>query len=83
MEPLSVLRGFAAVVTVVAAVMVAANWNARLTVWGFGFFIVASFAWMIDGWFEGKSSLMIQNAILLVINIIGVYRWLPKADEEN
>ena len=30
-------------------------------------FIVASIAWMIDGWLEGKASL-IQNVILLVIN---------------
>jgi hypothetical protein len=27
-------------------------------------------------------SLVIQNVILLVINVIGVWRWLPKAEEE-
>jgi hypothetical protein len=38
-------------------------------------------AWMADGWPEAKASLVIQNVILLVINAIGVWRWLPKAEE--
>jgi hypothetical protein len=54
--------------------MVAANMNARITVAGFAIFIVASIAWMADGRFEGKSSLVIQNAILLLINILCVWR---------
>ena len=33
-------------------------------------FIVASIAWMIDGWLEGKAS-------------IGVWRWFPKAEKEG
>jgi hypothetical protein len=44
--------------------------------------IVASLAWMADGWFESKSSLVIQNVILLPINIMGVWRWLPRAEKE-
>jgi hypothetical protein len=62
--------------------MVAANMNARITVAGFAIFIVASIAWMADGRFEGKSSLVIQNAILLLINILGVWRWLPRAEKK-
>jgi hypothetical protein len=42
-------------------------------------FIIGSIAWMSDGWFESKTSLVIQNAILLLINALGVWRWLPKA----
>ena len=68
--------------TVLAASLVAANLNARVTVAGFMIFIVASIAWMIDGWLEGKASLVIQNVILLVINVIGVWRWFPKAEKE-
>jgi hypothetical protein len=34
---------------------------------------------MLDGWFEAKASLIIQNAVLLVINVFGVWRWLPRA----
>jgi hypothetical protein len=37
---------------------------------------------MVDGWLETKTSLIIQNAILLLINVIGVWRWLPKAEKE-
>jgi hypothetical protein len=82
MDQLTVLRTFAACTTILAAAFVAANMNARLTVAGFAIFIVASIAWMADGWFESKSSLVIQNAILLLINILGVWRWLPRAEKE-
>ena len=82
MDELALLRTFAAVTTIFTAAMVAANMNARITVAGFAIFIVASLAWMADGWFESKSSLVIQNAILLLINILGVWRWLPRAAKE-
>ena len=82
MDELIILRTLAACTTVIAAAMVAANLNARVTVIGFGIFIVASIAWMADGWFESKSSLVIQNAILLLINVLGVWRWLPRAEKE-
>lgn len=63
LEELTILRSFAAVTTVVAAALVAANWNARITVADFAIFIVASLAWMADGWLENKASLVIQNVI--------------------
>lgn len=77
---MEILRLFAATTTMVAAVMVASNWSARVTVLGFVVFTAASVAWMIDGWLEGKSSLLIQNGVLLLVNIAGVYRWLPRAE---
>ena len=83
MDELAILRTFAACTTIVAAAMVAANKNARITVTGFAIFIAASLAWMADGWLERKSSLVIQNAILLLIDILGVWRWLPRADKES
>ena len=82
MEELTILRTFGAVTTVLAAALVAANVNARITVAGFMIFIVASIAWMVDGWLESKASLVIQNAILLLINAAGVWRWFPKAEKE-
>jgi hypothetical protein len=82
MEELMLLRTFGAVTTVLAAALVAANVNARITVAGFMIFIVASLAWMVDGWLESKASLVIQNAILLLINAAGVWRWFPKAEKE-
>ena len=82
MDPLMTLRTSAAVMTVIAAALVAANWNARLTVARFLIFIIASLAWMIDGWLESKASLVIQNGVLLLINVLGVWRWLPKAAKD-
>jgi len=76
------LRTFAAATTITAAALVAANWNARVMVAGFVIFIVASLAWMADGWLESKASLVIQNVILLAINILGVWRWFPRAEKE-
>jgi phosphatidylglycerophosphate synthase len=77
MDPMMTLRTSAAVMTVVAAALVAANWNARLTV-AFIIFIVASLASMIDGWLDSKASLVIQNGVFLLNNVLGVWRWLPK-----
>jgi hypothetical protein len=82
MDELVILRTFAAATTVLAASLVAANLNARITVAGFMIFIVASVAWMVDGWLEAKASLVIQNVILFLINVIGVWRWFPKAEKE-
>ena len=56
--------------------------DARITVAGFMIFLVASIAWMIDGWLESKASLVIQNVVLLLINAIGVLRSFPRAEKE-
>jgi hypothetical protein len=66
---LEVLRTVAAAMTILAAAMVAANLNARITVCGFALFTAASVAWIADGILEPKSSLVIQNAVLLVIRL--------------
>ena len=79
MDELTILRTFVGCTTILAAALVAVNMNARITVAGFAIFLVASIAWMADGWPENKSSLMIENAILLLINILGVWRCLPRA----
>jgi hypothetical protein len=83
MDPMMTLRTSAAVMTVIAAALVAANWNARVMVAGFIIFIIGSVAWMIDGWLESKASLVIQNGVLLLINVIGVCRWLPKVANDT
>jgi hypothetical protein len=82
MDGMVLLRTLAAVATIIAAALVAANWNAKVMVAGFALFIVASLAWMADGWLESKASLMIQNAILLIINVLGIWRWLARAEKQ-
>ena len=79
MSFMELLRLFAAGTTVIAAIMVAINFSPKVTVAGFVVFIAASIAWMVDGWLEEKTSLLIQNAILLGVNIAGVWRWMPRA----
>ena len=81
MDAMTLLRTFAAATTIIAAALVAANWNARVMVAGFALFIVASLAWVADGWLESKASLVIQNVILLAINVLGIWRWLPRAEK--
>jgi hypothetical protein len=82
MDAMMALRTFAAVTAIVAAGLVAANWNARFMVAGFVIFSIAAIAWIADGWLENKTSLVIQNVILLAINILGVWRWFPRAEKE-
>jgi hypothetical protein len=83
MDSLALLRTVAAVLTVIAALMVASNWSPKTMVAGFAVFIAASLAWIADGWLEGKASLVIQNVALLSINVFGVFRWLPRAAEKS
>jgi hypothetical protein len=78
MDFLAILNGIAAVVTVIAAVLVASNYSPRTMVVGFSTFVVASVLWMIAGYIDAKLSLVFQNAILLVVNVVGIWRWLPK-----
>ena len=66
----------APVATTIAAIMVAAHLGSRLTGYGFIVFSIGSIGWMAVGWFNDQANLIWQNAILLVINMIGVWRWL-------
>lgn len=83
LDVLSILRTLSAVLTVIAACMVASNWSPKTMVAGFSVFVAASIAWIIDGWLESKPSLIIQNAALLGVNIFGIWRWLPKASNDG
>jgi hypothetical protein len=43
-------------------------------------FVIASIAWIYAGIVENQPSLYLQNIILLFVNIVGVIRWLPRAE---
>lgn len=66
----------APIATTIAAIMVAANLGTRLTGYGFIVFSVGSIAWMGVGWFNDQANLVWQNAILLLVNLVGIWRWL-------
>ena len=77
MDPMMILRGLAAVVTIASAVLVAANWTPAITRLGFGVGMLASLLWMADGMLEQKASLVLQNIAFLGINAGGYFRWKP------
>lgn len=61
---------------IVAAIMVSANFSRRTTGYGFAVFLVSSLVWIAYGVLGADPPLVIQNGILVLINMLGVYRWL-------
>ena len=73
---LSVLQWFGAVTSVIAAGLVAADLGRKITGWAFVLFVVSSIALLIWGFMQPDSTgIGVQNAIMLVINLLGVYRY--------
>ena len=68
----------APIATMVAAMMTAANLGARITGWGFVLFTIGSLAWCAVAIASGQQNLLITNGFLVVVNIIGVWRWLGR-----
>jgi hypothetical protein len=64
--------------TMIAAIMTAANLGARITGWGFVIFLVASLAWTALGLAGGQQSLIYANAFLVIVNAVGIWRWLGR-----
>lgn len=64
--------------TILAALVTASNLGPRITGWGFVVYTVGSLAWLAIGLTVGPSSLVWQNAILLPLNIFGIWRWLGR-----
>lgn len=73
-----ILNWIAPVATIIAAMMTAANLGARITGWGFLIFLVASLAWTAIGASTGQGSLVYANAFLILVNAVGVWRWLGR-----
>ena len=68
----------APIATTIAACMTAANLGPRLTGWGFVVFAIGAVAWAAIGLWTGQGNLVWQNAILLGIDLIGIWRWLGR-----
>lgn len=66
----------APVTTTVAALMVAANLGTRATGIAFIVYTLGALCWIGIGWLTNQPNLLIQNIILLVIDILGIWRWL-------
>lgn len=70
------LRWIGMIAAVVAGIIVAARFNDKLTGIGFVVFLVSSTSWVAVGLIADAYALLLQNAVLCVINVIGIYRWL-------
>ncbi len=79
---LTTLQYFGAGAALVAAAIVSLNLGARVTGWAFVLFVVSSLALLAWGFLgEDAEGIAWQNVGLLVINLIGVYRYLIAGKE--
>jgi hypothetical protein len=73
-----VLRWGAALATILAASLVAWRGPPLLTAAGFAVFTCASILWIAASLVDGEPALLLQNAVLLGINLFGLWRWARK-----
>ena len=73
---LDVAGWIAPIATMIAAIMTAANLGARVTGWGFAVFSIGALAWIAVGAGTGQHNLLWSNAFLLLVDLVGVWRWL-------
>lgn len=64
--------------TMIAAMMTAANLGARMTGSGFVVFTIGSLAWTFLGYAGGQTELIVTNAFLTLVNLVGIWRWLGR-----
>lgn len=78
------LEWFGAVGAIVAAAMIAADLGRRWTGWGFVLFVAVAIAWIASGLAHDTMPLVVQNALLLCVNLWGVWQYLlsPKKKRE-
>lgn len=78
MEAQDIAGWVAPAATMIAAMMTASNLGARVTGWGFAVFAVGSIAWCVVALTTDQSNLLWTNAFLLLVNVVGVWRWLGR-----
>ena len=73
-----IISWMATVATVIAASMTAANLGSRITGYGFCVFLVGSLSWLVTALLTGQPALLWTNAVLTILNIFGIWRWLGR-----
>jgi hypothetical protein len=68
----------ATIATIVAASMTASNLGSRVTGYGFAVFLIGSLSWLATGLLTQQPALVWTNAVLTLLNIFGVWRWLGR-----
>jgi hypothetical protein len=64
--------------TILAACFTASNLGSRITGIGFIIFTVGSIAWFTLGLLTDQPALVWTNAVMTLLNLVGVYRWLGR-----
>ncbi|ANY20645.1 hypothetical protein A6F68_02143 [Tsuneonella dongtanensis] len=70
------LEWIAAIGTMIAAALVAADLGRKVTGWGFVLFCAVSATWVVSGITGDAMPIAAMNAILLAINAYGVWQYL-------
>ena len=70
------LEWIAALGTMLAAALIAADLGRKATGWGFVLFCAVSVTWIVSGLTSGAMPIAAMNAILLLINAWGVWQYL-------
>ena len=70
------LEWVAAIGTMLAAALIAADLGRKATGYGFVLFCAVSLTWIISGLTSGAMPIAAMNAILLLINAWGVWQYL-------
>ncbi len=70
------LEWIGAIGAILAAAMIAADLGRKVTGWGFVLFSVVSIVWIVSGLTSDGMPIAVQNGILLVINVYGVWQFL-------
>ena len=79
---IATLKWFAAGTGMIAATIVALDLGKRDTGWGMVLFCLSAVAWIAGGVLTKDWALGTQNSVLLVIDLIGVYRYFTQAKDE-
>ena len=71
-----ILRWVATGGTIGAGLVLAARAQPRITGWAFVVLSGASLIWIVVGYLTEEYALMVQNVVVTLINLFGIYRWL-------
>ena len=79
---LQVLQWYGAGASVIAAALVALDLGRRITGWAFVLFVTSSAALIGWGFMQPDATgIGVQNIVMLLINLIGVYQYLIRKKE--
>ncbi len=71
---MTVLKWLGTVLAIIGALAIALN--LPYSGWGFVAFLISSISWSIAGFMMREPSLVVLQGTFIIINVLGIYRWL-------